>query len=255
MPNPLAADEVQALLDSCDRSTASGKRDLAVLLLLARMGLRAAEVAELELDDFDWRAGELVVHGKGRRCDRMPLPAEVGEAVGRYLLEARPRAECRTAFLTLVAPPRPMQTTTIGQMVWRQCRIVGIEPVRAHRLRHVLATELLANGVRLPEIAQVLRQRDLGTAAVYAKVDYPALRELALPWLVVRGAAASRQPSASISGCAEPLVTSSPSTSASSSASSPGSTMLASTMSRWPTPWPSCSTPILTRRPASRPSG
>lgn len=186
VPNPLAADEVQALLDSCDRSAASGKRDLAVLLLLARMGLRAAEVAELELDDFDWRAGELVVHGKGRRCDRMPLPAEVGEAVGTYLLEARPRAECRTAFLTLVAPPRPMQTTTIGQMVWRQCRIAGIEPVRAHRLRHVLATELLANGVRLPEIAQVLRQRDLGTAAVYAKVDYPALRELALPWLVVR---------------------------------------------------------------------
>ena len=186
VPNPLAADEVQALLDSCDRSTTSGKRDLAILLLLARMGLRAAEVAGLGLDDFDWRAGEVVVHGKGRRCDRMPLPAEVGETVGRYLLEARPRVESRTTFLTLVAPLRPMKTTTIGQMVWRQCRIAGLEPVRAHCLRHVLATELLANGVRLPEIAQVLRQRDLATTAVYAKVDYPALRELALPWLVVR---------------------------------------------------------------------
>lgn len=186
VPNPLAADEVQALLDSCDRSTNSGKRDLAILLLLARMGLRAAEVAGLGLDDFDWRAGELVVHGKGRRCDRMPLPTEAGEAVATYLREARPRTESRTAFLTLVAPARPIKTTTIGQMVWRQCRIAGLEPVRAHRLRHVLATDLLTNGVRLPEIAQVLRQRDLATTAVYAKVDYPALRELALPWLVVR---------------------------------------------------------------------
>ena len=103
-----------------------------------------------------------------------------------YLRVARPRTENRTVFLTLVAPPRPLKTTTIGQLVWRQCRIAGLQPVRAHRLRHVLATDLLANGVRLPEIAQVLRQRDLGTTAIYAKVDYPALRELARPWLVVR---------------------------------------------------------------------
>jgi site-specific recombinase XerD len=186
VPNPLTAKQVQGLLDSCDKSTASGKRDLAILLLLARMGLRAAEVGSLQLDDFDWRAGELVVHGKGRRCDRMPLPAEVGEAVGTYLVKARPTVENRSVFLTLVAPPRPMKVSAIGQMVWRQCRIAGLEPVRAHRLRHVLATELLANGVRLPEIAQVLRQRDLGATAIYAKVDYAALRELALPWLVIR---------------------------------------------------------------------
>lgn len=186
VPQRLAAAEVQALLDSCDRATASGKRDLAILLLLARMGLRAAEVAGLKLDDFDWRAGELVVHGKAGRCDRMPLPAEVGEAVAAYLLEARPKAGCRNAFLTLHAPPRPMGHTTVSQTVWRQCRIAGLEPVRAHRLRHALATELLSKGVRLPEIAQVLRQRDLGTTAVYAKVDYPALRELALPWLAGR---------------------------------------------------------------------
>ncbi len=185
-PRRLAVTEVQALLDSCDRATASGKRDFAILLLLARMGLRAAEVAGLELDDLDWRAGELVVHGKAGRCDRMPLPTEVGEAVATYLLEARPRVECRTAFLTLAAPPRAMGHTTVGQMVWRQCRIAGLEPVRAHRLRHALATELLSRGVRLPEIAQVLRQRDLATTAIYAKVDYSALRELALPWLVVQ---------------------------------------------------------------------
>ena len=184
VPRRLAAAEVQALLDSCDRATTSGKRDLAILLLLARMGLRAAEVAGLELEDFDWRAGELVVHGKAGHCDRMPLPAEVGEAVAAYLLQARPRVESRTAFFTLRPPPRPMGHTAVGQMVWRQCRIAGVEPVRAHRLRHALATELLSRGVRLPEIAQVLRQRDLGTTAIYAKVDYPALRELALPWLV-----------------------------------------------------------------------
>jgi site-specific recombinase XerD len=184
VPRRLAAAQVQALLDSCDRATASGKRDLAVLLLLARMGLRAAEVAGLQLEDFDWRAGELVVRGKAGHCDRMPLPAEAGEAVAVYLLQARPRAESRAVFLTLRPPWRPMGHTTVGQIVWRQCRIAGVEPVRAHRLRHALATELLSRGVRLPEIAQVLRQRDLGTTAIYAKVDYPALRELALPWLV-----------------------------------------------------------------------
>jgi integrase/recombinase XerD len=184
VPRRLAAAEVQALLDSCDRATATGKRDLAILLLLARMGLRAAEVAGLELEDFHWRAGELVVCGKAGHCDRMPLPADVGEAVAVYLLQARPRAGSRAAFLTLRPPWRPMGHTTVGQMVWRQCRIAGVEPVRAHRLRHALATELLSRGVRLPEIAQVLRQRDLGTTAIYAKVDYPALRELALPWLV-----------------------------------------------------------------------
>ncbi len=184
VPRRLAATEVQELLASCDRATASGKRDLAILLLLARMGLRAAEVAGLELDDFDWRAGELVVRGKAGHRDRMPLPAEVGEAVAAYLLQARPGAESRVVFLTLRPPLRPMGHTTVSQVVWRQCRIAGVEPVRAHRLRHALATELLSRGVRLPEIAQVLRQRDLATTAVYAKVDYSALRELALPWLV-----------------------------------------------------------------------
>jgi site-specific recombinase XerD len=184
VPNLLSAAEVQGLLDSCDRSTNSGKRDLAILLMLARLGLRAGEVAGLGLDDFDWRAGEVTVHGKAGRCDQMPLPVEVGEAVSQYLLNARPKSECRRVFLTMVAPLRPVKTTAIGQVVWRQCQRAGIEPVRAHRLRHVLATELLARGVRLPEIAQVLRQRDLATTAIYAKVDYSALGILARPWLV-----------------------------------------------------------------------
>lgn len=186
VPARMAAREVQALLDSCDRATTSGKRDFAILVLLARMGLRASEVAGLVLDDFDWHAGELVVTGKAAQCARMPLGAEAGEAVATYLLEGRPRAETRRAFLTLVAPPRPIGHTTVSQMVWRQCRIAGLEPVRAHRLRHALATDLLSKGLRLGEIAQVLRQRDLATTAVYAKVDYAALRELARPWLVVQ---------------------------------------------------------------------
>ncbi|MGH9092464.1 MAG: tyrosine-type recombinase/integrase [Acidimicrobiales bacterium] len=186
VPERLPASHVQVLVDSCDRATASGKRDVAILLLLARMGLRAGEVAAMELDDFDWAAGEVVIHSKGGRSDPMPLPGDVGEAVVTYLLEARPRMVCRSAFLTLVAPYRPLGPTTVSQMVWRQCRIAGLWPMRAHRLRHALATELLSRGVKLPEIAQVLRQRDLATTQMYAKVDYSALRELARPWLVVR---------------------------------------------------------------------
>lgn len=186
VPARLAAAQVSALLSSCDRTTPRGMRDFAMLLLLARLGLRAAEVAGLVLDDFDWRSGELVVRGKSRRCDRMPLPADVGEAVATYVTEARPRVECRTVFLTATAPTRPLYHTGVAEMVWRQCGRAGLPQVRAHRLRHALATDLLDAGVSLPEIAQVLRQRDLATTAVYAKVDHARLRELALPWPVAR---------------------------------------------------------------------
>jgi integrase/recombinase XerD len=186
VPPRLATTAVRALLDSCDRDTPTGTRDFAMLLLLARLGLRAAEVARLELDDVDWRAGEFVVRGKARREDRMPLPTDVGEALSAYLVTARPRVATRTVFLTVAAPPRPMWPTTVSQMVWRQCRRAGLPPVRAHRLRHALATDLLDHGVALPKIGQVLRQRDLATTASYAKVDYTALRELALPWPAVR---------------------------------------------------------------------
>jgi len=164
VPNPLDAEQVQVLLDSCDRSTNSGKRDLAVLLMLARLGLRAADVAGLGLDDFDWRVGEVIVHGKAGRCDRMPLPAEVGEAVGRYLLEARPRIENRTVFLTLVAPTRPMKTSAIGQVVWRRCQIAGVEPVRAHRLRHALATDLQVSRIASDASFGTSRERLLPAA-------------------------------------------------------------------------------------------
>ena len=185
VPPRLAAAQVRVLLDSCDRTTPTGMRDFAMLMLLARLGLRASEVAGLRLGDVDWRAGELVVRGKGRREDRMPLPADVGEALAAYLVEGRLRVESRSVFLTVVAPQRPLCSTAVSEMVWRQCTRAGLTPVRAHRLRHALATDLLDRGVTLPEIAQVLRQRDLATTAVYAKVDHVVLRELALPWPAV----------------------------------------------------------------------
>lgn len=185
VPPRLAATVVRTLVDSCDRATPTGTRDFAMLLLLSRLGLRAAEVARLQLDDLHWRAGEFVVRGKARREDRMPLPTDVGEALSAYVITARPRVASRTVFLTVAAPPRPLWPTTVSQMVWRQCIRAGLPPVRAHRLRHALATELLDHGVALPKIAQVLRQRDLATTASYAKVDYAALRELALPWPAV----------------------------------------------------------------------
>jgi site-specific recombinase XerD len=154
-----------------------------MLMLMARLGLRAAEVAGLRLADFRWRAGDLAVVGKGRRSDRMPLPADVGEAVAGYLVQDRPRGVAGgTAFLTLVAPYRPLGPTGVSEMVHRRCVQAGLGPARAHQLRHALATELLGKGFTLPEIGQVLRQNDLATTAIYAKVDYAALRTLALPW-------------------------------------------------------------------------
>ena len=182
VPPRMHAGEVQRLLDSCDRDTAAGRRDLAMLMVMARLGLRAAEVAGLELGDIDWRSGEVVVCGKARRVDRMPLPADVGEALAAYLLDGRPKAESRAVFLTVAAPPRPLWSTAVSQTVWRQCHRAGIAPIRAHRLRHALATDLLDHGLKLAEIAQTLRHRDLATTAAYAKVDYASLRQLALPW-------------------------------------------------------------------------
>lgn len=185
VPVGVSAADVQSLLDSCDRSTVAGKRDLAMLCLLARLGLRAAEVAELELSDIDWRLGQVMIRGKGRRHDPMPLPVEVGDALAIYVAEARPCVATRIVFVTVAAPWRPMWSTAVSQIVWRQSIRAGLKPTRAHRLRHALASDLLDNGVTLPEISQVLRHRDLATTAVYAKVDHGSLRGLARPWPMV----------------------------------------------------------------------
>ena len=182
LPPRLAAAEVSALLGSCDRAHPTGIRDFAVLVVLARLGLRAGEVAALQVGDVDWRSGLLVIRGKGRRSDRLPLSAEVGEALAAYLQRARPRTPDRTLFLTVRAPWRPLHPNTVSRVVLVACRRAGVTPVRAHRLRHALATEMLGHGAGLAEIAQVLRHQDLATTAAYARVDRNSLRRVARPW-------------------------------------------------------------------------
>ncbi|SRR5712691_59330 len=182
LPPSLAAADVSALLASCDREHPTGIRDYAVLVVLARLGLRAGEVAALQVGDLDWRAGLLVIRGKGRRSDQLPMSTEVGEALAAYLQRTRPRTADRTLFLTVRAPWRPLHPNTVSRIVLVACRRAGVSPVRAHRLRHALATEMLGRGVGLTEIAQVLRHQDLATTAAYARVDRNCLRQVARRW-------------------------------------------------------------------------
>jgi site-specific recombinase XerD len=182
LPATLSAADVAALLGSCDRSQPTGRRDFAILSLLARLGLRSGEVAALQLSDVDWRAGEILVTGKARRVDRLPLPVDVGEALVAYLSDGRPPGGCRHLVLTRYAPPRPINPSSITSVVYRACDRAGLARVGGHRLRHALATEMLRRGGDLVEISQVLRHSDLGTTGVYAKVDRTALRTVALAW-------------------------------------------------------------------------
>jgi site-specific recombinase XerD len=185
-PPTMAAADVQRLLDSCDRSSAVGLRNFAIMALVARLGLRSIEVARLELRDVDWRAGELVVRGKGRRQDRLPLPVEVGEALVAYLSGGRCVDRCpeggRRLFLTCRAPRGPIRADLVGDIVERTCIRAGLPTVGPHRLRHALASELLRHGAGLVAIGQILRHQDLATTALYAKVDLDGLRQVAQPW-------------------------------------------------------------------------
>lgn len=182
LPRGISRTDANALLVSCDRRRAIDRRDYAVLLLLLRLGLRAGEVATLTLDDVDWRAAEIVVHGKGGRLDRLPLPADVGEAIVGYLQRGRPRASRRELFLRALAPLGPLGRGGVSCIVRRACTRAGIAPVGAHRLRHTVACEMVAAGVPLPEIGEVLRHRSTSSTAIYARVDLDALRGVALPW-------------------------------------------------------------------------
>ena len=182
LPSFLTAEQIGRLLASCDRRTTVGRRDYAVLVLLARMGLRAGEVAGLELGDIDWRAGEIVVLGKGRREERLPLPSEVGEAVAGWLRRGRPRCECPQVITRVRAPHRRLSSSGISAIVEAACRRAGLPVVHAHRLRHSAATQMLQAGADLTEVGQVLRHRSLLTTAIYTKVDRRALADLALPW-------------------------------------------------------------------------
>ena len=182
LPRGLSAAEVDRLLAGCSRETAAGLRDYAVLSLLARLGLRGAEAAGLQLGDIDWRGGEVAVCGKGSRVERLPLPASAGEALAAWLMNGRPRCGSRAVFVTVRRPYRQLTPEAVRAVMGRACDRAGLERRGAHRLRHALATEMLRAGASLPEVGQVLRHRSQLSTAVYAKVDQDALRPLARPW-------------------------------------------------------------------------
>ncbi len=182
LPKALPAEQVAAMLASCDQCTALGRRDLAVLTVLSRLGLRASEVAGLQLEDIDWHRGEITVTGKGSRTERLPLPADVGAAVVAYLRDGRPRSGHGEVFLCDRGPHRGMSRGAVTNVAARAARKAGLGTVHAHRLRHSAATAMLDAGGSLDEIGQVLRHSHALTTAIYAKADVAALRAVARPW-------------------------------------------------------------------------
>jgi len=192
LPKYLSPEEIDRLLRACDQRTSIGRRDLAILRLLAHLGLRAGEVVGLELDDIHWRAGEITVRGSKRLPhDRLPLLAEVGDALATYVHRDRPRHATRRVFLCTKAPRRGFAgPSTVSTIVQRALARAGLCPAihGAHLLRHSLATRMLRQGASLSEIGQVLRHRAVNTTEIYAKVDLAGLRALAQPWPGTGGA-------------------------------------------------------------------
>jgi site-specific recombinase XerD len=183
LPKGLEPGQVLRLLTSCDKSTTNGSRDFAVLTMLVRLGMRAGEVAKLQLEDIDWRGGAIVVSGKANCTERVPLTTDVGEAVAAYLRRGRPAsADGRTVFVRIKAPHRAITRGGVTQIVAAAARRAGLGLIHAHRLRHTAATQMLRAGATLPEIGQVLRHRRAMTTAIYAKVDHEALRTIARHW-------------------------------------------------------------------------
>jgi site-specific recombinase XerD len=185
LPKCLLPDEVERILDRCERGTSRGRRDYAILLLLARLGLRAGEVAALTLDDVDWEQGHLTVRSKGGRWTRLPIPDDVGNAISDYLKNGRPSCADRRVFIRELAPRRGFSASTCVSALVRSALIrSGIESERkgAHLFRHSLATEMLRKDLSLREIGEVLRHRSPDTTRLYAKVDLRSLEGLALPW-------------------------------------------------------------------------
>jgi len=183
MPALVTGAEAAALLAACDRATAQGLRDYAIVLILKRMGLRAGEIAALTLEDVDWRSGMVAISGKGGRRDQLPLPRDVAEAVIAYLRDGRAAATLdRALFVRSVAPHRGLTSYGVGHAVARAARRAGLDRVRPHQLRYFAATAMQAAGAPLAEIGQVLRHEDERTTSLYAKVNVAALRPLAPPW-------------------------------------------------------------------------
>ena len=178
----VAADEVARMLAGCDRRTGTGRRDFAILTVLARLGLRRGEVAALSVDDINWHTGELVVTGKGNHRELLPLPVDVGEAIADYCRDGRRNGGCRTLFLSSLAPWDGLSPSGIGQVVARACDRAGLAVIGAHRLRHTAATGMRAAGAPLFEIGQALRHRHVASTALYARDDLAALRVVARAW-------------------------------------------------------------------------
>lgn len=182
LPKSLTAEQAERLIHLEGSSSVVAHRKLAVLSLLLRLGLRAREVAALRLDDIDWRAGEIIVRGKGRRRSRLPLPADVGQALVAYVQCPRPPAVTRHVFLRSRAPHGALTTSGVITLVRNALRAIGVESGGAHLLRHTTATQMLRQGASLSDISHVLRHQHVDTTAIYAKVDDVTLRRLARPW-------------------------------------------------------------------------
>ena len=182
LPRGIDPSQVARLLAGCDRRTTIGRRDFAILTVLVRLGLRCCEVAALELGDLDWRAGEIVVRGKGRHEERLPLPVDVGEAIVGWLRRGRPTCGCRQVFTRLLAPHRGLAAGSVSSVVTSASHRAHLPKVSAHQLRHTAATQMLRAGADLKEVSQTLRHHSLTSTAIYAKVDHTRLSLLAQPW-------------------------------------------------------------------------
>jgi site-specific recombinase XerD len=185
LPRYLEPEQVECLLKSCNQDTLIGQRDYVILLLLARLGLRAGEVVHMTLDHIDWESGELILHGKNRRQESLPLPQDVGEALVGYLIHGRPRCSSRKVFIRIKAPLKGFSSSVaICNVVRRALVRVKLNPAfkGSHLLRHSLATRMLREGASLAEIGDILRHQKLNTTQIYAKVDHAALKALAPPW-------------------------------------------------------------------------
>ena len=182
LPQGLTHAQARALLHSCDRRRAVGRRDYAMIVLMLRLGLRANEVAALQLEDIDWRTGQITVRGKRARSDQLPLPADVGTAIAGYLQRGRPATSARAVFIRTSPPLAGVTRSAVSSVVRRTSARAGLEAFGAHRLRHTTACHLLRAGGSLVEIGQVLRHESLGTTARYARVDVERLRTIAHAW-------------------------------------------------------------------------
>ena len=186
LPRYLKPDEVQRLLEAVRTGGALSRRNYAMLLLMARLGLRSPEVVAIQLDDIDWRSGEILIRGKGKLHDRMPLPPDVGEAIVDYIRNER-AGTSRALFVSAKAPHRPFNDASIlNYLLMDAFKKTGLHPpqryVGSHVLRHSLAVDMLRRGASLDEIGDVLRHRSRMTTTIYAKYDLDALRSIARTW-------------------------------------------------------------------------